>query len=62
MVRLEAALVADGWTVSVVDDVLRVAAGASRAADLNMVTFVSGGGSLPPGAPGVAFRTLAGST
>ena len=24
-----------------------------------MVTFVSGGGSLPPGAPGVAFPTLA---
>ncbi len=132
----------DGWTVTAVDDVLRVAAAADRAADLNraatasgsdaqpadrgpgqprgdlpgddrtgrwragewprssqreggvmiaairseltrlgqprllitwfglmalfamlvntiMVTFVSGGGSLPPGAPGVAFPTLA---
>ena len=142
MARLEAALVAGGWSVTAVDDVLRVAAAADRAADLNraaaaagvtlsrlvvaqdnleeiflemtgrvdgelangraagqweggvmiaavrseltrlrqprllvtwfglmalfalmintiMVTFVSGGGSLPPGAPGVAFPTLA---
>ena len=142
MDRLEAALVAGGWAVTAVDDVLRVAAAADRAADLNraaagagrdaqpadlrpgqpggdlpgddrprgrragersrgrqreggvmiaavrseltrlrqprllvtwfglmtlfavmintvMITFATGGGSLPPGAPGVAFPTLA---
>ena len=142
MDRLEAALVAGGWSVTAVDDVLRVAAAADRAADLNraaaaagvtlsrlvvaqdnleeiflemtgrvdgelangrarrrreggvmiaavrseltrlrqprllvtwfglmtlfavmintvMITFSTGGGSLPPGAPGVAFPTLA---
>ena len=35
MPRLEATLVAGGWAVTAVDDVLRVAAAADRAADLN---------------------------
>ncbi len=42
MGRLEAALVAGGWSVSAVDDVLRVAAGASRAADLNRAATTAG--------------------
>jgi hypothetical protein len=35
MDRLAAALVTGGWAVTAVDDVLRVAAAADRAADLN---------------------------
>jgi len=42
MARLAAALVADGWSVTAVDDVLRVAAGASRAADLNRAAMAAG--------------------
>jgi ABC-2 type transport system ATP-binding protein len=42
MGRLEAALVAGGWSVSAVDDVLRVVAGASRAADLNRAATAAG--------------------
>ncbi len=42
MDRLEAALAAGGWTVSAVDGVLRVAAGASRAADLNRAAIAAG--------------------
>jgi len=42
MERLEAALVADGWSVTAVDDVLRVAAGASRAAELNRAATAAG--------------------
>ncbi len=42
MDRLEAALAAGGWTVSTVDGVLRVAAGAPRAADLNRAATAVG--------------------
>jgi ABC-2 type transport system ATP-binding protein len=42
MGRLESALVAGGWPVAAVDDVLRVAAGASRAADLNRAASAAG--------------------
>jgi len=42
MARLEAALVAAGWAVTAVDDVLRVAAGAARAADLNRAATAAG--------------------
>jgi ABC-2 type transport system ATP-binding protein len=40
--RLEAALVAGGWAVTAVDDVLRVAAAADRAADLNRAATAAG--------------------
>jgi len=42
MDRLEAALVAGGWAVTAVDDVLRVAAAADRAADLNRAATAAG--------------------
>jgi ABC-2 type transport system ATP-binding protein len=42
MDRLEAALLAGGWAVSAVDDVLRVAAAADRAADLNRAAAGAG--------------------
>jgi ABC-2 type transport system ATP-binding protein len=42
MPRLEAALVAGGWAVTAVDDVLRVAAPADRAADLNRAAAAAG--------------------
>jgi len=42
MGRLEAALVAGGWSVSAVDDILRVVAEASRAADLNRAATAAG--------------------
>ncbi len=42
MDRLEAALVAGGWSVTPVDDGLRVAAGAARAADLNRAATAAG--------------------
>ena len=42
MGRLEATLVAGGWSVTVVDDMLRVAASASRAADLNRAATAAG--------------------
>jgi ABC-2 type transport system ATP-binding protein len=42
MDRLEAALVAGGWVVTAVDDVLRVAAAADRAADLNRAAAGAG--------------------
>jgi ABC-2 type transport system ATP-binding protein len=42
MGRLEAALVAGGWSVTAVDDVLRVAAAAARAADLNRAATAAG--------------------
>jgi ABC-2 type transport system ATP-binding protein len=42
MDRLEALLVAGGWAVSAVDDVLRVAAAADRAADLNRAAAAAG--------------------
>ena len=42
MGRLEAALMAGGWAVSAVDDVLRVAATADRAADLNRAAAGAG--------------------
>jgi len=42
MKRLEAALVAGGWSVTMVDDLLRVAVGSSRAADLNRAATASG--------------------
>jgi len=42
MGRLAAALVADGWSLTIVDDLLRVAAGASRAADLNRAATAAG--------------------
>ena len=42
MDRLEAALVAGGWAVTAVDDVLRVAAAADRAADLNRAAAGAG--------------------
>ncbi len=40
--HLEAALVAGGWSVSAVDDILRVVADASRAADLNRAATAAG--------------------
>jgi ABC-2 type transport system ATP-binding protein len=40
--RLRQALLADGWTVAAVDDVLRVAAAADRAADLNRAATAAG--------------------
>jgi ABC-2 type transport system ATP-binding protein len=40
--RLEAALVAGGWSVTPVDDVLRVSAAADRAADLNRAAAAAG--------------------
>jgi ABC-2 type transport system ATP-binding protein len=42
MGRLEAALVSGGWVVTAVDDVLRVAAAADRAADLNRAAAGAG--------------------
>jgi len=42
MDRLEAALVAGGWAVTAVDDVLRVAAAADQAADLNRAATAAG--------------------
>jgi ABC-2 type transport system ATP-binding protein len=42
MDRLEAALVAGGWSVTPVDDVLRVSAAADRAADLNRAAAAAG--------------------
>jgi len=42
MGRLQAVLASGGWAVSAVDDVLRVAAGASRAADLNRAATAVG--------------------
>jgi ABC-2 type transport system ATP-binding protein len=42
MGRLEAALVAGGWSVTAVDDVLRVAGSAERAADLNRAATAAG--------------------
>ena len=42
MGRLQAVLASGGWSVSAVDDVLRVAAGASRAADLNRAATAVG--------------------
>ena len=42
MGRLEAALVAGGWSVGARDDGLRVAAGADRAADLNRAAAAAG--------------------
>jgi ABC-2 type transport system ATP-binding protein len=42
MERLDAALVAGGWAVTAVDDVLRVAAAADRAADLNRAAATAG--------------------
>ena len=42
MGRLDAALVAGGWSVTAVEDVLRVAAGADRAADLNRAAAAAG--------------------
>jgi len=42
MDRLEAALGAGGWSVTAVDDVLRVTAGAARAADLNRAAGAAG--------------------
>ena len=42
MGRLEAALVAGGWSVSAVDDILRGVTGASRAADLNRAATAAG--------------------
>jgi len=42
MGRLEAALVAGGWSVTPADDVLRIAAGATRAADLNRAASAAG--------------------
>ena len=40
--RLEAELVAEGWSVTAVDDMLRVAADAARAADLNRAATAAG--------------------
>jgi len=40
--RLETALAAAGWSVTTTDDVLRVAAGADRAADLNRAATAAG--------------------
>jgi hypothetical protein len=42
MARLETALVGGGWMVAAVDDVLRVSAGADRAADLNRAATAAG--------------------
>jgi ABC-2 type transport system ATP-binding protein len=42
MARLEAALAAGGWSVTPVDDVLRVVADAARAADLNRAATAAG--------------------
>jgi len=42
MGRLEAALVTGGWSVAPIDDVLRVAAGGARAADLNRAATAAG--------------------
>ena len=42
MARLEAALVAGGWAVTAIDVGLRVAAGATRAADLNRAAAAAG--------------------
>jgi ABC-2 type transport system ATP-binding protein len=42
MGRLAAALIAGGWSVSAVDDILRVVAEASRAADLNRAATAAG--------------------
>jgi len=42
MGRLEAALAAGGWSVSAVNDVLRIAAAAGRAADLNRAATAAG--------------------
>ena len=42
MDRLEVALAAGGWSVTAVGDVLRVAAGAARAADLNRAATAAG--------------------
>ena len=42
MGRLEAALVAGGWAVTAVDDVLRIVAAAERAADLNRAATAAG--------------------
>jgi len=42
MGRLQAVLASGGWAVSAVDDVLRVTAGASRAADLNRAATAVG--------------------
>jgi ABC-2 type transport system ATP-binding protein len=42
MARLEAALVAEDWSVTAVDDVLRVDAAATRAADLNRAATAAG--------------------
>jgi ABC-2 type transport system ATP-binding protein len=42
MGRLEATLVAGGWSVTAVDDVLRVATGAGGAADLNRAATAAG--------------------
>jgi ABC-2 type transport system ATP-binding protein len=42
MERLEAALAAEGWAVTAVDEVLRVAAAADRAADLNRAAAAAG--------------------
>ena len=49
MDRLEAALVAGGWAVTAVDDVLRVAAAADRAADLNRAAAGRGRDAQPAG-------------
>ncbi len=40
--RLRVALAAEGWPVTIIDDGLRVAAGASRAADLNRAASAAG--------------------
>jgi len=42
MDRLQTALVADGWNVTAVDDILRVAASVTRAAELNRAAMASG--------------------
>ena len=42
MGRLEAGLVAGGWSVTAVDNVLRIAASATRAADLNRAATAAG--------------------
>ena len=40
--RLETALIAGGWSVQAMDDVLRVSASATRAADLNRAATAAG--------------------
>jgi ABC-2 type transport system ATP-binding protein len=40
--RLEAGLLAEGWSVTAADDVLRIAASATRAADLNRAATAAG--------------------